>query len=1009
MGTASVPISEYVSASAGSGKTYGLSRRFADLIAAGAPPESVCALTFTRAAAREIFSAVMKRVLESDSEEVLKRMTEALPRLSVYTIDAFSVLLARLFAYELGVSPNLTLYDDASRPDGDNAGRAIVGRAMRTAPGQAPEEVLKQLDIDRAGEDHVGNLARELWAVLRKYQGLTRDTSPGDWGNVAAFGLRPLDDEERSRILDLLAASDFSMCTEAMRRKLLDAIAKYPGPQVPIRRFARSVSDAWFGENQFGALRNGSISTRSRTIDLGEGTKRLACLLWEDLRARDLAEAADHTAKLRRALNRLSEAREAFSETSGAVTFEELTERLGRMLGKTLSFTDPKLLDVCYRLNTKIRHLMIDEFQDTSTAQWRVLSNFAAELASGEDSTFYYVGDVKQSIYGWRGGDVTLFGDTTRLPPIPPGRPLNESRRSAPAIIDLINASMRFPKAALSGVSEWMEIALTAWRGTWCPHTAYNKERRGYAAVLTLEGKTKAEWFDCLVAYLVGRIRELRQSGRRLTIAILGFQNSLFVPDTTFGDDQGGDGLLDRLRKAGIACAIDGKRPIADTTLGRWMVTWLRWLDEPNASFSKALLCQTAPAEAFTPEAAAKWNRMLFESGAPICLERLIVDGVLCGFTEYDLEALEWIRNGLEAGERAGERNPGVLASRLEGMKMPCSADDNVVSLMTVHRSKGLTFDVVFSVFSGDILNLRQDDALETGEGWVIGQPTLPITRSVPKLRAARESRFLSRARDTLCCLYVGITRARHEQVVLVPAKEATQSGTRAGLFCLPLTAGRAAFREEPLSLKIPGGLIGYQPAKVIAEYGGKDWSATMPAEKGRGGAGAKPTGTWHCDGNTTSSETELPSESAKACTVFDMLTGGHGGAKRRGISYHDRLAGVGWTDHSPVFREVFIQPEEPCTLWRERPFVVSYTDPKGYAKRIAGQFDRVHIFNDYAVIYDFKTGASSEVTPAYRRQMEDYRYALTVLTGLPPEVIRTVLLFTRSETAVEVTQEALV
>lgn len=60
--------SQYLSASAGSGKTFALSRRYCRLVMAGARPETICALTFTRAATREIFAAVVERLLNHEVE-----------------------------------------------------------------------------------------------------------------------------------------------------------------------------------------------------------------------------------------------------------------------------------------------------------------------------------------------------------------------------------------------------------------------------------------------------------------------------------------------------------------------------------------------------------------------------------------------------------------------------------------------------------------------------------------------------------------------------------------------------------------------------------------------------------------------------------------------------------------------------------------------------------------------------------------------------------------------------
>ena len=63
-----------------------------------------------------------------------------------------------------------------------------------------------------------------------------------------------------------------------------------------------------------------------------------------------------------------------------------------------------------YRLDAHVAHLLLDEFQDTSALQWRVLRPFAQRVGARDGGrSFFCVGDVKQAIYGWRGGVAEIF------------------------------------------------------------------------------------------------------------------------------------------------------------------------------------------------------------------------------------------------------------------------------------------------------------------------------------------------------------------------------------------------------------------------------------------------------------------------------------------------------------------------------------------------------------------------------------------------------------------------
>ena len=64
---------------------------------------------------------------------------------------------------------------------------------------------------------------------------------------------------------------------------------------------------------------------------------------------------------------------------------------------------------MAFRLDGSIRHLLLDEFQDTSPVQWRVIRPLAESVTRKTGGSFFCVGDVKQAIYGWRGGMVEIL------------------------------------------------------------------------------------------------------------------------------------------------------------------------------------------------------------------------------------------------------------------------------------------------------------------------------------------------------------------------------------------------------------------------------------------------------------------------------------------------------------------------------------------------------------------------------------------------------------------------
>src|SRR5690606_10771752 len=121
-------------ASAGSGKTYALTNRFVQLLARGAPPERIVALTFTRKAAGEFFDEILNKLARaaSDAKEatktaaeigepqlgraeflgMLRAMVGAMHRLSLGTLDSFFARVVRAFPLELGLGGDFEILQE---------------------------------------------------------------------------------------------------------------------------------------------------------------------------------------------------------------------------------------------------------------------------------------------------------------------------------------------------------------------------------------------------------------------------------------------------------------------------------------------------------------------------------------------------------------------------------------------------------------------------------------------------------------------------------------------------------------------------------------------------------------------------------------------------------------------------------------------------------------------------------------------------------------------------------
>ena len=195
---------------------------------------------------------------------------------------------------------------------------------------------------------------------------------------------------------------------------------------------------------------------------------------------------ANQTEATQELLERFNAAYQALKLSERGLRFEDITRKLG------IAEVADRLDEVLYRLDARISHLLLDEFQDTSPLQWRVLRPLAQRVVGGGGQSFFCVGDVKQAIYGWRGGVAEIFEvldeELERLQPeflesklaILP----NRDRLRQPVFGGLVGntALQRYPAAAQNGPSGLRNIrplkscrAIVVWLRRGRPRKAKNR------------------------------------------------------------------------------------------------------------------------------------------------------------------------------------------------------------------------------------------------------------------------------------------------------------------------------------------------------------------------------------------------------------------------------------------------------------------------------------------------------------------------------------------------------
>lgn len=434
--------SVWVSANAGTGKTHVLTMRVLRLLLAGTPPERILCLTYTKAAAAEmskrVFDSLAKWVMlpDADLEQTLHkflgrepqtsemilartlftRATETPGGLSVQTIHAFAERLLQRFPLEAGVTPGFAILDDqTSRKLLREAIDDVIGAAARdrASPlGRALECAIAYAADDRFDEILADALTHREWletaaenpaavdATFRDHFNVRKDVTRAKIENDSAFLLTPAELMHMRDVLRTGGKSD---------EKMANIVAEVLAAATPRARLL-AFSDLFLksdGEPRDKFATN-AVKTKNPEIDPMLSRAQSGFLsLWSEYQGAAVVEATMALVALAQAIN--ARYREA-KVRRAALDFEDLIAHTKNLLADRSSAEW-----VLFKLDNGLDHILVDESQDTSPSQWRVVEAIATEFFSGSGAredlvrTLFAVGDEKQSIYSFQGAAPEMF------------------------------------------------------------------------------------------------------------------------------------------------------------------------------------------------------------------------------------------------------------------------------------------------------------------------------------------------------------------------------------------------------------------------------------------------------------------------------------------------------------------------------------------------------------------------------------------------------------------------
>lgn len=467
-------VSAMVSASAGSGKTYQLSRRFLGLVAAGASPASILAVTFSKKAAGEMRERIVRDAiaLGQGSQEfsgfyeqlvgwraasirqgltlpplltpkqVSDQITHSSQSLSITTIDAILMEWCLRFPWET----RITQGDATLMQPWDIATRDETQKLTREAWKNA---ILRILETQESFEGRLELLDQILMAA------------PEEQLTVAWTRISPLRNSEtfiwlceHLRGSAALKYSDSSQDIPDSEAELIDHLADDLRVIVDLLSNAdkKSAAYAALGERSFEQLIRSGLFTHAYQLHKGTVSKKICAALPEIInRVDELAGQFRDTKRI----SQLNSHGELLWQLYRAWTRENLAAK-SRMARGTFAdalkgvwqlFCDGNP-GARWMIQHRVKHLLLDEFQDTSRLQWGAFSELARDIIAGKSTeqdilpgTVFIVGDAKQSIYGFREAAPEIM-DLAAIELKPHGFnriEMSASWRTSPVILDVVN------------------------------------------------------------------------------------------------------------------------------------------------------------------------------------------------------------------------------------------------------------------------------------------------------------------------------------------------------------------------------------------------------------------------------------------------------------------------------------------------------------------------------------------------------------------------------------------
>lgn len=774
-------------ASAGTGKTFQLAMRVAGMLLTGAAPRDILCLTFTKKATAEMKERIIKFINSfaegtADKSEyefitpLMKKYAEKLnepfndefikekalkardnlfshfSELNIKTIDAFNNTILRIFPFEAGFRPDFDIQSDEE-----------TAKIKRTAFYQLISEVL----TDSKWKQVLDN----IYPVL-EIQTVSLISTLQNYAEYVADNILKLENEINNapKLDDII-----SMISKALNLQ----------KEIPelCQKFKATFEQDKLGARQAGAVAKLDYKKIKDIIDIpffknkldeystfnkytfSPAQYTLRDNIYNKLQEYWLLYGNIITSLALNLGKSLNEKMDILKREQNMLTYSDISNAVYYMLAADNSKIDKDYL--YFRLDGRINHLLIDEFQDTSISQWLTLKPLAEEAMAGvgqydKVGSFFYVGDPKQNIYRFRGGSSSLFRlllmeYKNKLS----SKTLDTNYRSGKNIVDTVNKISNNIYKQYGDNFAIFNI----------DQKAYKENGDGYVEITHQIDKQDKEEDAYYLTYCLDKIKMCIQKGFQYKdIAILTVSN------------KHGKEIIDYLEDNKIPVQAETSANLTSSPVFNIIMALAEFIEtDDDYAFFRYLYT--------SPKAA---NNNIMQDKSLLNIEKNKIKNILNNIEGLSIfDKLLYVSNKLDLQSRFNSSpdyyvcfdvisktapNETNIADFTEAVYKAASgeqalsaAQKNAVTVMTIHKSKGLQFNVVLLPnLAREVSINARNSSLFIADNNIFGDSKLCCVYSktlYPYIENTKADEYMKNEnmlvlQDSINMLYVAMTRA---------------------------------------------------------------------------------------------------------------------------------------------------------------------------------------------------------------------------------------------------------